>query len=140
MTEQHYLRLAHNYMRLEEMLSVTPRIKSFPKDDRIWRLDWLGQIRRNRHQDSNEPNLARIVSPLKGEGANFLTFQKWIYMAPMLRAKNDFSRLILRSEGNYFPQPSEIQSKKDIVSSLIIRLAFLLLFTIRDFSFGLYWQ
>lgn len=45
------------------MQAVTPSIQSFPKDGRIWRLDWLGPIRKN-SQPSIEPTVDVVLSPV----------------------------------------------------------------------------
>ena len=50
------------------MKAITPAIKEFPKDDRIWRLDWLGPIQKNPSHQSIETLIAVIISPVTTPG------------------------------------------------------------------------
>jgi hypothetical protein len=45
------------------MRKAIPRIKEFPDDGRIWRVDWFGGVERN-HMVPTEPNIQLIISPL----------------------------------------------------------------------------
>lgn len=45
------------------MKEAIPRIREFPDDDRIWRVDWFGSVERNEKVPS-EPKVQLIVSPL----------------------------------------------------------------------------
>lgn len=45
------------------MRKVIPRIKEFPDDGRIWRVDWFGGVERN-SQVPSEPKIQLIISPV----------------------------------------------------------------------------
>lgn len=45
------------------MRKAIPRIKEFPDDGRIWRVDWFGGVERN-HMVPTEPKIQLIISPL----------------------------------------------------------------------------
>lgn len=45
------------------MRKAIPRIKEFPDDGRIWRVDWFGGVERN-HMIPTEPKIQLIISPL----------------------------------------------------------------------------
>lgn len=45
------------------MSRLIPRIREFPDDDRIWRVDWFGGLERN-HQVPTEPKIQIIISPV----------------------------------------------------------------------------
>ncbi|MCF7965191.1 MAG: hypothetical protein K9L79_06595 [Methylobacter tundripaludum] len=45
------------------MRKAIPRIKEFPDDGRIWRVDWFGGVERN-HMVPSEPKIQLIISPL----------------------------------------------------------------------------
>lgn len=45
------------------MRKAIPRIKEFPDDGRIWRVDWFGGVERN-PQVPSEPKIQLIISPV----------------------------------------------------------------------------
>ncbi|WP_233862014.1 hypothetical protein [Paraburkholderia adhaesiva] len=49
------------------MSRTIPPIKEFPKDGRVWRVDWFGAVERN-YDIPSEPYLQVVISPLR-EGA-----------------------------------------------------------------------
>lgn len=49
---------------------VSLRIKEFPDDGRIWRIDWFGGIERN-VQVPTEPKNQLIISPARDSAINF---------------------------------------------------------------------
>jgi hypothetical protein len=47
-----------------------PPIKEFPKDGRIWRVDWFGAVERN-YDIPSEPYLQVVISPLRPGAADY---------------------------------------------------------------------
>lgn len=58
---------------MEGMANELPAHRSFPQDDRVWRVDWFGQLKFNPHLPS-EHTLQILVTPLKNpKGADSST-------------------------------------------------------------------
>lgn len=56
------------------MKEAIPRIREFPDDDRIWRVDWYGSIERNERVPS-EPKVQVIISPLVEEVSDYASIK-----------------------------------------------------------------
>lgn len=54
-----------------------PRIKEFPNDGRIWRVDWFGGLERN-HQVPTEPKIQVIISPAKPGISDFTANRSYV--------------------------------------------------------------
>ncbi|MCG9053523.1 hypothetical protein LH447_10530 [Laribacter hongkongensis] len=52
------------------MRKAIPRIKEFPDDGRIWRVDWFGGVERN-PQVPSEPKIQLIISPVVDGAADY---------------------------------------------------------------------
>ncbi|MGZ2746208.1 hypothetical protein [Burkholderia stagnalis] len=52
------------------MTRTIPPIKEFPKDGRVWRVDWFGAVERN-YDIPSEPYLQVIISPLRQGAADY---------------------------------------------------------------------
>ncbi|POZ63330.1 hypothetical protein [Chromobacterium alticapitis] len=52
------------------MRKAIPRIKEFPDDGRIWRVDWFGGVERN-PQVPSEPKIQLIISPVVGGATDY---------------------------------------------------------------------
>ncbi|WP_186062747.1 hypothetical protein [Burkholderia gladioli] len=52
------------------MSRTIPPIKEFPKDGRIWRVDWFGAVERN-YDIPSEPYLQVVISPLRQGAADY---------------------------------------------------------------------
>ena len=59
-----------------------PRLKVFPDDGKLWRIDWLGAIRSNPHQ-SSEPMIDVIISPLSSKQVTIFDEYKLKFIAPV---------------------------------------------------------
>lgn len=52
------------------MSRTVPPIKEFPKDGRVWRVDWFGAVERN-YDIPSEPYLQVVISPLRQGAADY---------------------------------------------------------------------
>ncbi len=52
------------------MTRTIPSIKEFPKDGRVWRIDWFGGVERN-YDIPSEPYLQVVISPLHQGAADY---------------------------------------------------------------------